>query len=136
MTASRTRLRGHGAKTAEDGTASALMRYMVELASDVDALVEYMADPQKAMQAAGLSEEQQDTLRSGDQIRIYACLKNLPPPPASPAQPPPQLPTVVSTMNLQSTPAAAGPAPRLQPYAYATPQPIWLMVSWPYWPQR
>jgi hypothetical protein len=107
----------------------ALMRYLVRVASDVDALAAFMDAPEKAMAAAGVTQEEQDLIRSGDQNRIYAYLKNLPAPAAAQASPAPQLPTVVASMQLQPSQPAA--FPQAQAYPFAGPQPIWLMVSWP-----
>jgi len=85
-----------------------IKRYMVKLASDVEALTDFMRDPRTMMDRAGLLPEEQDILLSGDQGRIYATLKGLPLPPAAPAPSPLQLPTVVSTMldQGQQVPAA------------------------------
>ena len=47
-----------------------LRRYMVELASNVSELVEFMTDAKAEMSAAGLREDEQDLLLSGDQGRI------------------------------------------------------------------
>jgi hypothetical protein len=124
-----------------------LKRYMVELASDVGKLADFMLDPRAAMEATGLSKDSQDVLMSGDQGRIYATLKGLPIPAAAPAPSPPQLPTVVATM-LQPREAAApvgGPSaaagwPVQSPVYYgAVPQPQWQLppyyvVQWSIWP--
>jgi hypothetical protein len=137
-----------------------LKRFMVKLASEPDALADFMRDPRGAMDHAGLPPEEQEIVLSGDQGRIYATIKGMPLPPASPAPSPLQLPTVVSTMleQPQGQPAAAAAAPHFmkvaahapaeqpayyaapagQPVYYAAPhgQPIYYIVGWPYWPQR
>lgn len=84
-----------------------LKQFMVGLASDVGKLTDFMLDQKKAFEDAGLSEEQQQILLSGDQSRIYAALKDYPlPPPAAPS-PPAQMPTVVAALNYQGAGAAA-----------------------------
>jgi hypothetical protein len=103
-----------GAVSAEPKLSDGLKRFMVGLASDVGKLTDFMLDQKKAFQEAGLSEEQQQILLSGDQGRIYAALKDLPVPPAAPAPPPAQMPTVVAAMNLQGQGAAAPAAPQQQ----------------------
>ena len=108
-----------------------LKRFMVSLASDVDALTNFMRDPRAAMDHAGLPPEIQDIVLSGDQGRIYATIKGLPLPPPAEAPAPPQMPTVVATMlqgQQGAAPApAAQPQPQPQPMPYGSPagQPIY-----------
>jgi hypothetical protein len=127
----------------------ALMLYLVDLASDIGKLTEFMVDPKGAMTAAGLPPEDQEIMTSSDQGRIYAHLKELPPPAPAAAQPPPQLPTVVAAMHIQQG-AAAPPTPPVYPpqpgYGQAPPyygaaQPNYQQaptywVPWPWWPQH
>ena len=111
------------AVSAEPKLSDGLKRFMVGLASDVGKLTAFMLDQKKAFEEAGLSEEQQQILLSGDQGRIYAALKDLPVPPAAPAAapaPPAQMPTVVAAMNLQGT-AAPGAAPPAVPQQAQAP---------------
>lgn len=88
-----------------------VIAYMVRLAGDPAALAEFMRGPSQAMQDAGLAQDEQDALNSGDQNRIYAMLKGLPPPPPAPPPPPVQLPTVVAAMHLHGTGGGASPGP-------------------------
>jgi hypothetical protein len=118
-----------------------VIAYMVRLAGDPSALTEFMRGPSQAMQDAGLAQDEQDALNSGDQNRIYAMLKGLPPPPPAPPPPPVQLPTVVAAMQLQGTgggaspgqtaPGQAQPAPAptqaVQPQAAAQPPAYWVV---------
>jgi hypothetical protein len=41
-------------------------RFVADLALDPDKLADYMKDPEAAMQAAGLDDEEKDVLRTGD----------------------------------------------------------------------
>jgi hypothetical protein len=140
-----------------------LKAYMIELATDVGRLTEFMFDPKKAMEAAGLTTDEQAIVTSGDQARIYATLKGLPLPEPAAAPPPPQLPTVVSVIPQDGSSAQAGGQPAAQPQsAYAQqaayppqaaysaqpgmtngfmPQPQmqyspYYVVMWPTWPPR
>jgi cyanophycinase-like exopeptidase len=89
-----------------------LKDYMIELATDVDRLAEFMRDPNAAVKNADLSEADGVTLVSGDQGRIYSALKNLPTPPPAPPPPVPQLPTVVAAQYAYGAAAqGAGAAP-------------------------
>jgi hypothetical protein len=146
---------GEPAAPAEPKLSDGLKQFMVGLASDVGKLTDFMLDQKKAFEEAGLSEEQQQILLSGDQARIYAALKDFPLPPPAPASPPAQMPTVVAALNYQGA-AAAGAAPpaaaqapgQLPPY-YVLQQPsmqgqmpptyqyqpqIYYVVQWPTWP--
>jgi len=101
-----------------------LKRFMVTLASDVEALTNFMRDPRTAMDHGGLLPEEQDILLSGDQGRIYATIKGLPLPPAAGAPPPTQMPTVVATMLQGQQGASPGPAAQPQPMPAAPAQPM------------
>ncbi|MBR0757987.1 hypothetical protein JQ604_37900 [Bradyrhizobium jicamae] len=97
-----------------------LKKFLVGLASDVGKLTAFMYDQKKAFEDAGLTQEQQDLLLSGDQSRIYAALKDLPLPPPAAAQPPAQMPTVVAAMHYQGqTIPGAAPASGAGPAAGA-----------------
>jgi hypothetical protein len=151
------------AASAEPKLSEGLKRFMVGLASDVGKLTDFMLDQKKAFRDAGLSDEQQQILLSGDQTRIYAALKDLPLPPPAPPPPPAQMPTVVAALNYQGAPAAgAAAAPDAatpgmpqtpgqlppyyvlqQPWAQGQMQPaptyqyqpqIYYVVQWPNWP--
>ena len=78
-------------------------KYLVRLATDADALLDFMKDPRGAMNASGLASFAQDLLLSGDQSRIYASIKGLPLPEPAGAAPPMQLPTVVATLLGQNS---------------------------------
>ena len=101
-----------------------LKRFMVSLASDVDALTNFMRDPRAAMDHGGLLPEEQDIILSGDQGRIYATIKGLPLPPPAEAPAPPQMPTVVATMLQGQQGASPAPTAQLQPAPAAQPQPM------------
>jgi hypothetical protein len=51
-----------------------LKAYMVCLAIDPEQLSNFIADPERAMERAGLSPEHRAVLLSGDQYRIFAAL--------------------------------------------------------------
>ena len=102
-------------KPAAEEPGARLKRFMVGLASDVGRLGAFMSDAKAAMAQAGLTQEEQELLLSGDQARIYSALKGLPPPPPSPAPGPLQLPTVVASMFGQQPSAAAAPKPSVAP---------------------
>lgn len=55
-----------------------LKAYMVSLAIDPQQLSEFIANPGKAAERAGLSPENRAALLSGDQERIYAALIGTP----------------------------------------------------------
>src|SRR5712672_2775928 len=112
-----------------------LKRFMVSLASDVDALTNFMRDPRAAMDHGGLLPEEQDIILSGDQGRIYATIKGLPLPPPAEAPAPPQMPTVVATMLQGQQGAAPAPTAQPQPMPYGSPagQPIYCYGA-PQWP--
>src|SRR5712671_6854139 len=99
-----------------------LKRFMVSLASDVDALTNFMRDPRAAMDHGGLLPEEQDIILSGDQGRIYATIKGLPLPPPADAPAP--------TAQLQPAPAAQ---PQPMPYGSPAGQPIYGYGA-PQWP--
>lgn len=73
-----------------------LRAFMVRLASDPERLSAFIADPERAMNEAGLSDEERQLVRSGDQNRLYAALASRPavhaaasaPPAPAPADPP------------------------------------------------
>jgi hypothetical protein len=51
-----------------------LKAYMVQLAINIDQLSDFVDDPQKASEKAGLSSHDRAVLLSGDQSLIYATL--------------------------------------------------------------
>ena len=51
-----------------------LKAYMVQLAIDIDQLSDFVDDPHKASEKAGLSPQDRAVLLSGDQSLIYATL--------------------------------------------------------------
>ncbi len=55
-----------------------LKTYMVRLATDIDYLSDFVADPHKATEKAGLSPQDQAVLFSGDQSLIYTTLTTAP----------------------------------------------------------
>lgn len=52
----------------------ALKDYMVTLAMDLDALTRFIDDPEKAVRAAKLGQEDREVLLSGDQARIFGAI--------------------------------------------------------------
>ncbi|HLJ85946.1 MAG TPA: hypothetical protein VKZ53_03935 [Candidatus Angelobacter sp.] len=52
----------------------ALKSYMVKLASDVERLAAFIADPQRAAEEAGLNEKEREILFSKDPQRLYAAV--------------------------------------------------------------
>ena len=136
MTESHHHQHNHHHENSNDAAAShgpqfsdGLKKFLVGLASDVGKLTAFMYDQKKAFEDAGLTQEQQDLLLSGDQSRIYAALKDLPLPPPAAAQPPAQMPTVVAAMHYQgqtipgAAPAAGAAMAGAAPAASAQPQP-------------
>lgn len=99
-----------------------LKNYMVELATNVDRLAEFMRDPKTALESSGLDEADRATLASGDQGRIYSALKDLPTPPAAPPTPPPQLPMVVASQYPYGVPGQAAAAGQSSAPQGAVPQ--------------
>ena len=77
-----------------------LLALMVKLASDVDYLVDFVADPAALLTESGLSEEDQNTVLSGNQNLIYGALSGQPLPPGSEAPP---LQTVTIPPNVTPT---------------------------------
>jgi len=51
---------------------SNLKKLLIDLSSEPSVLKSFKDDPEKAMSAAGLSEEEKETVRSGDPSRIKA----------------------------------------------------------------
>ncbi len=58
--------------TQGEGGGVTLRSFLAELATDRAKLVAYMADPDACMSQAGVSEEQQQVLKSGNLGRLYA----------------------------------------------------------------
>ena len=115
-----------------------LKAYMVSLAIDPQQLSDFIANPGKAAEQAGLSPENRAALLSGDQERIFAALmgrletkkdeagtkaSTLPPSPAS------------NRVEAPPWPAVWQPAiyPPLRPSFPAVPCPSW---GQPWWMRR
>lgn len=97
-----------GSTTHKDGLS--LRAFYVRLASDLDSLSRFIADPHAVAKEAGLSEEDTELLFSGDQGRIYVSLRpDLVPSVPLPAQP---------QGNAPNTGAAAQPAAPASPPAW------------------
>src|SRR5689334_14258486 len=73
----------------ESAMSEALKQFMVKLASDIDGLSKFIANPQEVATEAGLSQEDRDILFSGDQNRIYGALAGIEPPKPQEAAPTP-----------------------------------------------
>ena len=126
-----------------------LKMFLTGLAHDLDKLTAYVSDPARALEEAGLSEEDKAILRSGDQNRIYSAIANpapspQPEPPAAAQAPPPAPPyPVYGQPAVPSPAAAAGPAwgqyvqGAPQAYAWPTfpawqlPQILYTVIPWP-----
>jgi XYPPX repeat (two copies) len=95
-----------------------LKRYMVGLATDLDALTAFIISPTDAIKEAGLSEEDAALLTSGDQTRIYIALSGM------------QLPVVSQPAAQQGAPAPS--ATPVDPASAAQqPGPVYpVVVGW------
>jgi len=89
-----------------------LLALMVKLASDVDYLVDFVADPVALLAESGLSEEDQNTVLSGNQNLIYGALSGQPLPAGSEGQQPLQTVTIPPnvTPTIAVSPGAASVA--------------------------
>lgn len=56
-----------------------LREFLSALATDADQLAAFQANPDKAMQDAGLSSEEQELVKSGNQERVYRYFQELEP---------------------------------------------------------
>jgi hypothetical protein len=101
MTDTSTRAGGSPAASAGNER-KALRKFLVELASDLDRLCSFIADPQAVATEAGLGEEDRALLFSGDQGRIYAALR----PDLVPSV---QTPTQASVSDAGAAPPAVTP---------------------------
>jgi hypothetical protein len=63
-----------------------LKDYLVRLATNVDDLSDFVSDPHKASEKAGLSSQDQEVLFSGNQSLIYAALTGASKPKRSPVR--------------------------------------------------
>lgn len=97
----------------------ALKRYMVKLASEPEALADFIKDPEKAAVDAGLSAEDRAVLTSGDQTKIYYALSG---------QPVPQVVSVQAGAVGQSPASAAGPGAQPSSPAAQQASPAYPMV--------
>lgn len=57
-----------------------LKAFMVKLASDLDLLSRFIANPDQLLKESGLSREDRETIKSGDQNRLYWALSGEKPP--------------------------------------------------------
>ncbi|HKO58216.1 MAG TPA: hypothetical protein VJ276_20290 [Thermoanaerobaculia bacterium] len=100
-----------------------LKDFMVKLASDVDALTEFISDAQTVIGQSDLSDEERNILRSGDQDRIYQAISEpqaqpAPAQPQPPAPAPQQFPQPAASWP-QQAPGWGAPQPAGWPAAYA-----------------
>jgi hypothetical protein len=86
-----------------------LKRYMVTLATDLDALGAFIMNATNAIKEAGLSEEDAALLTSGDQTKIYVALSGIKLP--IPTQPAAQQGAPVSHRASPEPAAAQHPSP-------------------------
>jgi hypothetical protein len=108
-------------------TASKLGAFYVDLASNLDKFSAFIADPAAAAEREGLSKEDIDLLFSGDQVKIYACLR----PEMIPTPPQPQQPDGEAGAAAQAAPAPPSPFPPGYPYASQWPYPYGYGYGWP-----
>lgn len=106
-------------------TSTRLRSLYVRLASDPGELSAFIANPQEAAKAAGLSPQESEVLFSGDQGRIYLALR----PESASATPPAPVPQPGGT-NAGGQAASYGQQPSAYPYAsyYGAPQPVYPAV--------
>ena len=137
---------GVEAKQSETRTATTLIAFMVELATNADRLADFVADPKGVAAQAGLAEEDMSALFSGDTGKIYmrlapekaaeaARLAASHPQPSPVQQPAPSLPPNAGASSpYGSYPAASYGQPQ-GPRGYPAQQPyppyVWPSSNYP-----
>jgi hypothetical protein len=101
--------RSEGAPSWGRPMSDSLKRYMVTLATDLDALGAFIINARNAIKEAGLSEEDAALLTSGDQTKIYIALSGMKLP--IPTQPAAQQGAPVSHPASPEPAAAQHPSP-------------------------
>ncbi|HVG22796.1 MAG TPA: hypothetical protein VND45_01470 [Thermoanaerobaculia bacterium] len=118
-----------------------LKEFMLELATNLDRLSEFVASPRPTAEAAGLGEDELDVLFSGDQGRIYLALakgESAPPRPPeadAPQQQAPQpqpFPQPQAAQGAQQGQQVYYAYPQMWPGGYGQqPQVYYVLTAWP-----